>query len=115
VLQCERGNDFEAAPIARGPLSVILCILIAAVAKTWKYTIIMAIIVGLLGSAFVGWLDWQDTHYGTSPPVKYMAYYIALGTTGFLFETAAFFAVKLGFRSWRRRRAERKPDASKAA
>ena len=82
-------------------MSVIVCILIAAVAKTWKHTIIMAIIGGVLGSALYGWLHWQDTHYDAPPPVTYIAQYIAVGTTAFVLETAAFFWARLRFRAWR--------------
>jgi hypothetical protein len=84
-------------------MSFLLCILVAAVAKTWKQLIIMAVIAGLFGSAFFGWLKWQDTHY-TSLPVEYLAKYVAIGTTAFVFETVLFFAVRLGFRGWLARR-----------
>jgi len=86
-------------------MSIIGCILIAVIAQRWKGALIAGLIVGLLGSAVFGLLDWYDTH-GTAPDFGFMAFYIATGTAAFVAETAAFFAIKLGIRAlWSRRRA----------
>ena len=89
-------------------MSIIGCILIAAIAQRWKGALIAALIVGLLGSAVFGLLHWNDTHR-TAPDVGFMAFYIGTGTAAFVAETAAFFAIKLGVHAlWTRRRAHEK-------
>lgn len=78
-------------------MSIIGCILIAALAHQWKSALIAAFMVGLLGSTIFGFLRWEDTHiYGTTPDIGFMVFYIATGTTAFEAETAAFFGIKLG-------------------
>lgn len=92
-------------------MSVIGCILIALIAQRWKSVLIAALVIGILGSTAYGFLHWADTHYGSAPNIGFMGFYVVMGTAAFTAETAAFFAIKLGFNALRaRRRAKKTPQ-----
>ena len=81
-------------------MSAIFCIGIAALADRWKATLIAAVLVGLPLTALSGALRWEDTSpHGSVSFGAFMFQFIAIGAAAFLVETAAFFAVKLGFRA----------------
>lgn len=91
-------------------MSIVGCILIAIFAQSWRSTLIAALSIGLVGSAFFGLLRSEEIRDVSLP------LYVALGTPAFVAETAAFFAVKLCIRAlWNRARSdEGKPKEESA-
>jgi hypothetical protein len=88
-------------------MTIIGCVLIAVLAQRWKSALIAALVVGVLYSALVSFLQWEVTDYGSAPNIGLMGFYGAIRTAAFTAETAAFFAIKLGLKAFRARRRDK--------